>query len=97
MPFSETEYQGLNQWERRLLNRKEESISSVVDLIKNDSSIPKVISKNLVDKLNDANFIGDTLTTSATPSVDELEACVGVLAGKVNLILDALRKMGVVK
>ena len=60
MPFSETEYQGLNQWERRLLNRKEESISSVVDLIKNDSSIPQAISKNLVDKLNDANFIGDT-------------------------------------
>jgi len=97
MPFSETEYQGLNQWERRLLNRKEESISSVVDLIKNDSSIPKAISKNLVDKLNDANFIGDTLTTSSTPTVDELEACVGVLAGKVNLILDALRKMGIVK
>ena len=97
MPFLEDEYQGLNQWERRLLNRKEESISSVVDLIKNDSSIPKVISKNLVDKLNDANFIGDTLTTSSTPTVDELEACVGVLAGKVNLILDALRKMGIVK
>ena len=97
MPFSEIEYQGLNQWERRLLNRKEESISSVVDLIKNDSSIPKAISKNLVDKLNDANFIGDTLTTSSTPTVDELEACVGVLAGKVNLILDALRKMGIVK
>ena len=97
MPFLEDEYQGLNQWERRLLNRKEESISSVVDLIKNDSSIPKAISKNLVDKLNDANFIGDTLTTSSTPTVDELEACVGVLAGKVNLILDALRKMGIVK
>ena len=97
MPFSETEYQGLNQWERRLLNRKEESISSVVDLIKNDSSIPKAISKNLLDKLDGAGFTGDTLTTSSTPSVDELEACVGVLAGKVNLILDALRKMGIVK
>jgi|TARA_R100000306_G_C4249332_1_gene79645 hypothetical protein len=97
MPFSETEYQGLNQWERRLLNRKEESISSVVDLIKNDSSIPKAISKNLLDKLDGAGFTGDTLTTSSTPTVDELEACVGVLAGKVNLILDALRKMGIVK
>jgi len=97
MPFSETEYQGLNQWERRLLNRKEESISSVVDLIKNDSSISKVISKNLVDKLDGAGFTGDILTTSSTPTVDELEACVGVLAGKVNLILGALKKMGVVK
>ena len=97
MPFSEIEYQGLNQWERRLLNRKEEAIPSIVDLIKDDDSIPQVLSKNLVDKLNDANFIGDTLTTSSTPTVDELEACVGVLAGKVNLILDALRKMGIVK
>ena len=97
MPFLEDEYQGLNQWERRLLNRKEESIPSIVDLIKDDDSIPQVLSKNLVDKLNDANFIGDTLTTSSTPTVDELEACVGVLAGKVNLILDALRKMGIVK
>ena len=96
MPFEE-EYQGLSQWERRLLNRKEESISSVVDLIKNDSSISKVISKNLVDKLDGVNFTGDTLTTSSTPTVDELEACVGVLAGKVNLILRALKKMGVVK
>ena len=97
MPFLEDEYQGLNQWERRLLNRKEEAIPSIVDLIKDDDSIPQVLSKNLVDKLNDANFIGDTLTTSSTPTVDELEACVGVLAGKVNLILDALRKMGIVK
>ena len=97
MPFLEDEYQGLNQWERRLLNRKEEAIPSIVDLIKDDDSIPQVLSKNLVDKLNDANFIGDTLTTSSTPTVDELESCVGALAGKVNLILDVLRKMGIVK
>ena len=88
---------GLSQWERRLMGRKQESISSVADLIKNDKNIPQVLSKNLVDKLDGVNFTGDTLTTSSTPTVDELEACVGSLAGKVNLILDALRKMGVVK
>ena len=88
---------GLSQWERRLMGRKQESISSVADLIKNDENIPQVLSKNLVDKLDGVNFTGDTLTTSSTPTVDELEACVGSLAGKVNLILDALRKMGVVK
>jgi len=79
------------------MGRKQESISSVADLIKNDKNIPQVLSKNLVDKLDGVNFTGDTLTTSSTPTVDELEACVGSLAGKVNLILDALRKMGVVK
>ena len=88
---------GLSQWERRLMGRKQESISSVADLIKNDENIPQVLSKNLVDKLDGVNFTGDTLTTSSTPTVDELEACVGSLAGKVNLILEALRKMGVVK
>mgnify|MGYP003154412958 FL=1 len=79
------------------MGRKQESISSVADLIKNDKNIPQVLSKNLVDKLDGVNFTGDTLTTSSTPTVDELEDCVGSLAGKVNLILDALRKMGVVK
>ena len=88
---------GLSQWERRLMGRKQESISSVADLIENDENIPQVLSKNLLDKLDGADFIGDTLTTSSTPTVDELEACVGSLAGKVNLILGALRKMGVVK
>ena len=88
---------GLSQWERRLMGRKQESISSISDLIKNDENIPQVLSKNLVDKLNAATFTGDTLSTSASLTDDEIEACLGSLAGKVNLILEALRKMGVVK
>jgi len=88
---------GLSQWERRLMGRKQESISSVADLIKNDENIPQVLSNNLVDKLDGATFKGDTLSTSASLTDDEVEACLGALAGKVNLILDALRKMGVVK
>tara|TARA_R110002051_G_scaffold294918_1_gene360552 strand:- start:1 stop:285 length:285 start_codon:yes stop_codon:yes gene_type:complete len=94
MPSTE---KGLSQWERRLMGRKQESISSVADLIKNDKNIPQVLSKNLVDKLNAATFTGDTLSTSATLADDEIEACLGALAGKINLILEALRKMGVVK
>ena len=88
---------GLSQWERRLMGRKQESISSVADLIKNDENIPQVLSKNLVDKLNAATFTGDTLSTSASLTDDEIEACLGSLAGKVNLILEVLRKIGVVK
>ena len=38
-----------------------------------------------------------TLTTSATPTVDQLEANDGVLGGKINAILAALRAAGVIK
>lgn len=51
---------------------------------------------DLTDALNGATFTGSTLTTSATPTVDELEAAVGALAGKVNAILAALRASGVI-
>lgn len=52
---------------------------------------------DVVDALDGATLTGSTLTTSATPTVDELEAAVGVLGGKVNLILAALRATGVIK
>lgn len=50
-----------------------------------------------VDALDGATLTGSTLTTSATPTVDELEACVGVLGGKVNAILDILEAHGLMK
>lgn len=49
------------------------------------------------DALDGATLTGSTLTTSATPTVDELEACVGVLGGKVNAILDILEAHGLMK
>jgi hypothetical protein len=52
---------------------------------------------DVVDALDGATLTGSTLTTSATPTVDELEAAVGVLGGKVNAILAALRAAGVLK
>lgn len=53
------------------------------------SNVPVV-----VDALDGATLTGSTLTTSATPTVDELEACVGVLGGKVNAILAVLEAHG---
>lgn len=47
-----------------------------------------------VDALNGAALTGSTLTTSATPTVDELEANDGVLGGKINAILDILEAHG---
>lgn len=51
----------------------------------------------VVDALDGATLTGSTLTTSATPTVDELEACVGVLGGKVNAILAILEAHGLMK
>ena len=49
---------------------------------------------DVVDALDGATLTGDTVTTSATPTVTELEACVGVLGGKINAILDILEAHG---
>ena len=51
---------------------------------------------DVTDALDGATLTGSTLTTSATPTVDELEAAVGVLGGKINAILAALRASGVI-
>lgn len=52
---------------------------------------------SVTDALDGATLTGSTLTTSATPTVDELEANDGVLGGKINAILAALRAAGVIK
>jgi hypothetical protein len=49
-----------------------------------------------VDALDGATLTGTTLTTSATPTVTELEANDGVLGGKINAILAALRAHGLI-
>ena len=49
---------------------------------------------DVVDALDGATLTGDTLTTSATPTVTELEANDGVLGGKINAILDILEAHG---
>jgi hypothetical protein len=51
---------------------------------------------SVTDALDGATLTGTALTTSATPTVDELETAVGVLGGKVNEILAALRAHGLI-
>lgn len=51
----------------------------------------------VTDELDGASLTGSTLTTSATPTVEELEACVGVLGGKINEIIAALKAAGLMK
>lgn len=51
----------------------------------------------VIDALDGATLTGDTLTTSATPTVDELEANDGVLGGKINAILAILEAHGLMK
>lgn len=50
----------------------------------------------VVDALDGATLTGDTLTTSATPTVDELEANDGVLGGKINAIIEILEAHGLI-
>lgn len=50
-----------------------------------------------VDALDGATLTGSTLTTSATPTVTELEANDGVLGGKINAILAVLRDTGIIQ
>ena len=47
-----------------------------------------------VDALDGATLTGSTLTTSATPTVTELEANDSVLGGKINAILEILEAHG---
>jgi hypothetical protein len=51
---------------------------------------------DVTDALDGATFTGTALTTSATPTVTELEAAVGVIGGKLVAILAALRNHGLI-
>ena len=53
-----------------------------------DTNVVKII-----DALDGATLTGGTVTTSGTPTVDELETCVGVLAGKINEIITQLNNI----
>lgn len=50
----------------------------------------------VVDALDGATLTGVNLTTSATPTVDELEANDGVLGGKINAIIAVLEAHGLI-
>ena len=79
------------------LSNPKKSISQLADATNNPMiGAQQATIAEVVDALDGATLTGSTLTTSATPTVDELEACVGVLGGKVNAILQALAAHGLI-
>ena len=79
------------------LSNPAKSISQLADATNNPMiGAQQATIAEVVDALDGATLTGSTLTTSATPTVDELEACVGVLGGKVNAILQALAAHGLI-
>ena len=79
------------------LSNPKKSVSQLADATNNPMiGAQQATIAEVVDALDGATLTGSTLTTSATPTVDELEACVGVLGGKVNAILQALAAHGLI-
>lgn len=78
------------------VNKQDSALAYVGDIgLLNTKTQPSAI-ESVTDALDGATLTGTALTTSATPTVDQLEACVGVLGGKVNEILAALRAHGLI-
>ena len=90
--------EGMNQFERRALNRAQTQIKELKEITKKDTS-QKFNIPLLLDELHSSSsgFSGNKLTTSSTPTVTELEAAVGALANKVNLIIRALKAEGIIR
>lgn len=73
------------------------SKDSAITADENDNALlgqQQALIADCADALDGATLTGDTLTTSATPTVTELEANDGVLGGKINAILDILEAHG---
>lgn len=83
---------------RLLMNKAQRKISSLKELTGKDRS-NKFNIPFLLDELHSSSkgFNGNTLTSSATPTVTELETDVGALAGKVNLIIRALKEQNIIQ
>ena len=83
---------------RNTINKAQTKISSLKELTGQDRS-KKFNIPFLLDELHSSSsgFSGNKLTSSATPTVTELETDVGVLAGKVNLIIRALKEQNIIR
>ena len=88
--------EGMNQFERRLLNKAQKQIKELKEITKKDES-QKFNIPLLLDELDAATFKGNSLSTSASLADDEVEACLGAIAGKVNLIIRALKSEGIIR
>tara|TARA_R110001592_G_scaffold190240_2_gene435901 strand:+ start:469 stop:735 length:267 start_codon:yes stop_codon:yes gene_type:complete len=83
---------------RSVLNKSQRKINSLKDITSKDTSkkfnIPLVLNEL---HSSSSGFSGNTLTSSATPTVTELETNVGVLASKLNLIIRALKEQNIIR
>ena len=83
---------------RYAVNNSQTKIKSVKELIDKDPA-QKFNIPLLLNELHSSSpgFSGNSLTTSSTPTVVELEAAVGSLANRVNLLIRALKNIGIVQ
>ena len=83
---------------RRIVNKAQRKVKTLKEIAKADVS-KKFNIPFLLDELHSSSsgFSGNTLTSSSTPTVTELETDVGALAGKVNLIIRALKSEGIIR
>jgi|3_EtaG_2_1085321.scaffolds.fasta_scaffold15715_2 hypothetical protein len=74
-----------------------EEISLVIDELNSATFTGSTVETSaipidVVNALDGVTFTGSEVETSEIPHVDQLEACIGVLAGKINGILTVLRE-----
>ena len=88
----------MEQITRRILNRAQKQIKTLKEITDRDVS-KKFNIPFLLDELHSSSsgFSGNKLTSSATPTVTQLETDVGALAGKVNLIIRALKEQNIIR
>ena len=81
---------------RNTINKSQRKISSLKELTGQDRS-KKFNIPLLLDELDAATFKGNSLSTSSSLADDEIEACLGSIAGKVNLIIRALKEQNIIR
>ena len=79
---------------RNIINKAQTKISSLKELTGQDKS-KKFNIPFLLDELDAATFKGNSLSTSSSLADDE--ACLGAIAGKVNLIIRALKEQNIIR
>ena len=86
----------MEQVTRRLLNKAQKRINTLKEITNQDRS-KKFNIPLLLDELDAATFKGNSLSTSSSLADDEIEACLGSIAGKVNLIIRALKEQNIIR
>lgn len=86
----------MDQDTRRIINKAQRQIKTLKEITERDVS-KKFNIPLLLDELDAATFKGNSLSTSASLADDEIEACLGAIAGKVNLIIRALKAEKIIR